>query len=344
MSSHGPEMSRWIPETLQTRVELQPKDTAPETLFMQDYYSPEEARKYDTFNRRYESTSWTTKEARQGITNYAVRNGGSSPLTPMMRFGGMQGTFIGKPVSTLTPAYQVGPKTGAPYSEVESEMNKYGNPSEVYGVTRTTRPVPMHMAQEMTHAPSTPPNPGFVLSPGPSPGPSPVPVPTHLEEDFECANVDIVTNKGVGKFFSSTFIWLGKLFQCTYYKSWKGFFHDLSSGESFGKALTKNYRIVYFLLALGFVILVIAIITVIATPSKPTIERIANPNTPTAGVINSGVSSSAATTESVAIQNAMLKQQVADQQQELTSLQGRVRVLGQGSNPTMYTPSSPTSE
>ena len=109
MSSYGPALSRFIPETLQTRVELQPRGGASESAFAQDHYAPEEASKYDSFNRRQESTSWTTKEARQGMANFAVRNGGTEILTPMMRFGGTQGTFLGKPTPMAIPEKQQRP-------------------------------------------------------------------------------------------------------------------------------------------------------------------------------------------------------------------------------------------
>lgn len=336
MSSHGPELSRWVPETLQTRVEVQPKHQAPESDFAQDYYTPEEASKYDSFTRTTESTSWTTKEARQGVTGFATRNGGYAQ-TPMMRYNGMQGTFMGEPEPTLTPEYQLKSGASQPRSPVEAELNKYGPPIQTYGVTRTTRPIPMYTAQQMTSRPPIHHPLAASPSPPPAPGPSPAPVPTHLEEDFACADVDIVTNQGAGKFISSTFNWLGKVFQCTYYKSWKGFFNDLSTGVPLGKAITANYRIVYFLLALGILILVIAIIVAIATPSKPQIVRLP----PQGGVATASPAVDPSATQATisadvqqAADEAALRQQVQDQKQVIQSLEQRF--LGQGSSASMY--------
>lgn len=336
LSTLGPQMARWVPETLQTRVELKPKDQAPEADFAQDYYSEEEAKKYDKSNRNQESLAWTTKEARSGITNFALRNGGTSPVTSQTRFTGVPGTFLQKPQETLTPAYQLDAREKPLRSEVESELHKYKGPLSTYGVVRTSLPVSTEAAMMATRPSlpaSSPDQPPYHFVPAPAPAPAPVP--THFEDDFTCASVNIVTNQGAGKLFSSTLHWLGQLFQCTYYRSWKGLFEDLNDGLPLKTALTTNYRIVYILLAILLFVLVAAIIVAIVTPSsKSATTVVRQPAAAAAPIVVNSEDQNANT-----FQEGELKQELLDQQREINSLESSVgngRALGQGSNPTVY--------
>jgi len=117
----------------------------------------------------------------------------------------------------------------------------------------------------------------------------------------------------------------------------------MSGGLSFGKALTKNYRIVYFLIALGFVILFFAIIAAIASPSQPKVVKVTSPGVATGGsTVVAAPSSTPAENEEADIEtaerNAELQQMVSDQQSEIESLRSSLanRSLGQGSSASMY--------